>query len=155
MAWHDTLSNLRKELAQARAERSRQWAEQEAEQRRQRQRLSELAASLEIPSLLAEMNRVLLEGQGEVQTFSSWEPGEDDLQGENDALFTDEEDDQEESDVITSILDWEEDGEQEIAVDLGLIESGFYLQVNGVDTRVERGALERALVQAFRDELEL
>ena len=49
---------------------------------------------------------------------------------------------------------WDEAGEREIAVDLGLSEDGTYLQVNGVDIRPEGEALEQALVEAFRDELE-
>ena len=50
---------------------------------------------------------------------------------------------------------WDEAGEREIVVDLGLSEDGTYLQVNGVDIRMEAEALEQALVEAFRDELEL
>ena len=60
-----------------------------------------------------------------------------------------------EADVITDILTWEEGGELELAVDLGISDDGIYLQVNGVDIRTEREALEQALIEGFRDELNL
>jgi hypothetical protein len=43
----------------------------------------------------------------------------------------------------------------EIVVDLGLSDEGTYLQINGIEIRPEREALEKGLVEAFRDELEL
>ena len=67
----------------------------------------------------------------------------------------DEEDDEDDSDVITTVLSWDEAGELEIAVDLGLSEEGTYLQINGIEIRPEREALEKGLVEAFRDELDL
>ena len=36
-----------------------------------------------------------------------------------------------------------------------MAEDGIYLQVNGVDVRPEREALEAALIEAFRDELDI
>ena len=56
---------------------------------------------------------------------------------------------------ITTILSWVEGGEMEIAVDLGLSEGGIYLQINEIEIRPERDALEQGLIEAFRDELEL
>ena len=61
----------------------------------------------------------------------------------------------EESDYINVILTWEEDGEREIVLDLGFGEQGMSLLVNGVDIRLEQEAMERALVEAFRMQLEL
>ena len=58
------------------------------------------------------------------------------------------------SEAFTAFLSWEEDGEREIAVDLGVTDAGVYLRVNGKDTRQERRALEQALLRAFREELE-
>jgi hypothetical protein len=52
-------------------------------------------------------------------------------------------------------LSWVEGGEMEIAVDLGLSEGGIYLQINEIEIRPERDALEQGLIEAFRDELEL
>ena len=76
----------------------------------------------------------------------------DDELGRDD-LEADVEDDDEEA--ITNILSWDEDGDREIAVEIILDEEGVSLQVNGVEIRPEREALEQALVEAFRDELEL
>ena len=61
----------------------------------------------------------------------------------------------EDTDVITTILSWEEGGEMEIAVDLGLSDDGIYLQINEIEIRPEKEALEQGLIQAFRDELDL
>ena len=149
MAWRDTLGRLREELAEARAERQRQAAAEDAEIQQQREELSSLAAYLGLKQLLNEMNATLLNGQGDIETIVSWDaPAEDD---DDDVEIQEEE----EADLIATILTWDEAGEREIAVDLGLGEDGTYLQVNGVDIRLEAGALEQALVEAFRDELEL
>ena len=59
------------------------------------------------------------------------------------------------TDVVTTILSWDEGGELEIAVDLGLSDDGIYLQINEIEIRPERPALEQGLIEAFRDELEL
>ena len=149
MAWRETLRTLREELAEVRAERQRQAAAEDAEIRQQREELSRLANSLELSRLLNEMNATLLNGQGSIETIVSWEaPAE---AGDEDLDDTEEE----EGDLIAVILTWVEAGDREIAVDLGLGEDGTYLQVNGVDIRQESEALEQALVEAFRDELEL
>ena len=150
MAWQETLLKLREELASDRSERQQQAATEEEERGRQRARLTEFAASWEIPPLLAEMNRILLDGRGRVESLTSWETEEDE-----DPFYLDVGEDEEETDFVTAILSWDEQGEREIAVDLGLTDQGFYLQVNGADVRLDRGALERALVEAFREELEI
>jgi len=149
MAWRDTLGRLREELAEVRAERQRQAAAEDAEIQHQREELSRLVTSLGINQLLNEMNATLLNGQGDTETIVSWEAPA----GGDDEDVDDSE--EEEADLIATILTWDEAGEREIAVDLGLGEDGTYLQVNGVDIRLEAGALEQALVEAFRDELEL
>lgn len=158
MAWRDTLEDLEAELAEMREERLRQARVEEAEHQKQREQLSQLAASLEIARLLEEMNSILLKRGGQVETLPSWEATgeeeEDDLALP--PLFTDTEDDEDEdADYISFTLSWEEDGEREIIVDLGISDEGTYLLVNGEDTRPERNALERALVEAFRQEIEL
>ena len=154
MAWRETLSELKEELAQIRTERQRQAEVDEVEMKQQRNELSELAKTLAIEGMLADMNQTLLDGRGQVETIVSWDPGEDD---EGEIVFegADDEDDGEEADVIAVILTWEEGEDREVAIDLGVTDDGTYLQVNGVDVRPEREALEPALLQAFRDELEL
>ena len=149
MAWQDTLLELREELAEARAQRLQRASEEAAEISKQRDELTRLAASLGISDVLSEMNRTLLDGKGEIETIVSWEPEQED-----DDLSPDD-DDEEEADGISAFLTWEEAEEREIAVDLGLAEGGIYLQVNGVDIRPEREALEAALIEAFRDELDI
>ena len=153
MAWQDTLVELREELAAARAQRLQRAAEEAAEISKQRDELTRLAASLGISDVLSEMNRTLLDGKGEIETIVSWEPEQEDDDLSRDDRDGDE--DEEEADGISAFLTWEEAEEREIAVDLGLAEDGIYLQVNGVDIRPERDALETALIVAFRDELDI
>ena len=150
MAWRDTLRDLKVDLADIRAQRRRQTEEDQGEIDRQRRELIQLAETLQISELLTEMNASLLEGAGEVEKIISWEPYE----GDDEALELDD-DTVEEADVISGILTWQEGGDRELAVDLGISDNGTYLQVNNIDIRPEKEALEQALVEGFRDELEI
>ena len=149
MAWRDTLLQIREELADLRAQRRIQVEADQVEIDRQRKELTQLAGTLEITRLLEELNATLLDGQGAIEHIVSWEsdPDEDEPMLE-DAV-------EQEADVITDILTWDEGGELELAVDLGISDEGTYLQVNGIDIRAEGEALEQALVAGFRDELNL
>ena len=149
MAWLDSLSELKQELAGVRAERLSQTSADEAEMQKERDELSRLAESLAVSDLLAEMNATLLDGQGTVEKIVSWESDEE-YDGDEDAGL-----EEEDADVIALILTWEERGERELAIDLGVTDDGTYVQVNGIEVRAEREALEPALLQAFREELEL
>ena len=149
MAWRDTLMQIREELADLRIQRRRRVEADQVEIDRQREELTQLAATLGITQLLEEINATLLDGQGETEHIVSWEPDPNAQEPMR------EEDPEEEGDVITDILSWEEGGELELAVDLGISDQGTYLQVNGVDIRPEQEALEQALVEGFRDELNL
>ncbi len=149
MAWLDSLSELKQELAGVRAERLSQTSADEAEIQKERDELSRLAESLAVSDLLTEMNSTLLDGQGSVEKIVSWESDEED-DGDEEA-----DGDEEDADVIALILTWEERGERELAIDLGVTDDGTYVQVNGIEVRAEREALEPALLQAFREELEL
>lgn len=149
MAWLDSLSELKEELAGVRAERLSQTSVDEAEIQKERDELSRLAESLAVSDLLAEMNATLLDGQGSVEKIVSWESDEE-VDGDQDA-----DPEEEDADVIALILTWEERGERELAIDLGVTDDGTYVQVNGIEVRAEREALEPALLQAFREELEL
>ena len=154
MAWRDTLRGLRDELAEIRAQRQRERQADEEEQQAQRLELGRIGESLGLTGLLQEMNSVLLNGQGEVENISSWEE-ENEEDPDESLLMLDNLEELEESDYINAILTWEEDGEREIVVDLGFGEQGMSLLVNGVDIRLEQEALEQALVEAFRQQLEL
>jgi len=102
------------------------------------------------------MNNTLLDGNGAIETIVGWVTADDDLELEPGISMNGEEpDEDDDTDVITTILSWEEGGDLEIAVDLGLSDDGIYLQINEIEIRPERSALEQGLIEAFRDELEL
>ena len=156
MAWRDTLRELRDDLSESRAQRQRERQAEAAEQQDQRLELARVAESLGLSGLLQEMNSVLLNGQGQVENISSWEEDNEEDEGPDELspmLGNPEELD--ESDYINAILTWEEDGEREIVLDLGFGEKGMSLLVNGVDIRLEQPAVEKALAEAFRMQLEL
>lgn len=154
MVWRDTLRELRDELAEIRAQRQREMQAEEKAQQAQRLELTRIAESLGLTGLLQEMNSVLLNGQGEVENISSWEEEEEE-DSEESSLMPGNLEELEDSDYVNAILTWEEDGEREIVLDLGFGEQGMSLLVNGVDIRLEEEALEQALVEAFRQQLEV
>ena len=157
MAWRDTLERLKQELTEVRTQRQRRVEEEDAGLQKERDDLSRMAKDLGVDELLAEMNATLLDGKGEIQTIIGWESddGDPDLEGVISMNGDEPDDDDEDTDVITTILSWEEGGEMEIAVDLGLSDEGIYLQINEIEIRPERDALEQGLIVAFRDELDL
>jgi hypothetical protein len=159
MAWRDTLLGLRDELALARQERLALLQEENEEREQIRRQLSELASTLQIEHRLQEMNSVMLDGRGKIETFVSWEISEEDEEipvGLSDLEFLGSlGDDEEDTDVISLVLSWEEDGLRELDVDVGDSDDGIYLQVAGAEIRQEAEALEDALLEAFRSELEL
>ena len=158
MAWRDALRELTEELADVRAQRQERAAAEDAELAKARDELTGLAQNLDVAALLTEINATLLEGKGQIEAILSWEAGGDDDQDDDDLeLFGPETyaDPDEEEDVASSVLTWDEDGDREIAVEVIMSDDGISLQVNGVEVRPEREALEAALVEAFRDELEL
>ncbi len=151
MAWRDTLYALRDELAEVRAQRQARAAGEEARLNEDRNQLISLADSLEISRLLLEMNSTLLQDQGDVQRTDSWDT-DTELEDEEDDFDSDEDPYE---DAVITLLSWEEAGVREIAVEVISTPEGISLQVNGVVIRPDREALEQALVEAFRDELEL
>jgi len=157
MTWRDTLKGLKQELTEVRTQRQRRVEEEDAGLQKERDDLSRMAKDLGVDELLAEMNATLLDGKGEIQTIIGWESddGDPDLEGVISMNGDEPDDDDEDTDVITTILSWEEGGEMEIAVDLGLSDEGIYLQINEIEIRPERDALEQGLIVAFRDELDL
>ena len=155
MTWRETLQGLKDELTNVRAQRQRRLDEEAASLEKERDELSERAQELGIDELLAEMNITLLDGAGEIETIVGWVSANNDLELEPGISMNGEELDDDDTDVITTILSWEEGGDLEIAVDLGLSEDGIYLQINEIEIRPERGALEQGLIEAFRDELDL
>ena len=156
MSWRETLEGLKEELTNVRAQRERQVDEEKAGLQKERDDLSKMAQNLGVDDLLAEMNTTLLDGKGEIETIIGWVSDGDDLKSEPGiSMNGDEPEEDDNTDVITTILSWDEGGELEIAVDLGLSDDGIYLQINEIEIRPERNALEQGLIEAFRDELEL
>ena len=156
MSWRETLEGLKEELTDVRAQRKRQVDEEKAGLQKERDNLSKMAQNLGVDELLAEMNTTLLDGKGEIETIIGWVADGDDLESEPGiSMNGDEPEEDDNTDVITTILSWDEGGELEIAVDLGLSDDGIYLQINEIEIRPERNALEQGLIEAFRDELEL
>ena len=143
-------------MTDVRAQRKRQVDEEKAGLQKERDDLSKMAQDLGVDELLAEMNTTLLDGKGEIETIIGWVADGDDLESEQGiSMNGDEPEEDDNTDVITTILSWDEGGELEIAVDLGLSDDGIYLQINEIEIRPERDALEQGLIEAFRDELEL
>ena len=156
MTWRETLEGLKDELTNIRARRQSRVDEEAASLQKEREDLSNRAQELGINELLAEMNNTLLDGNGAIETIVGWATADDDLELEPGISMNGEEpDEDDDTDVITTILSWEEGGDLEIAVDLGLSDDGIYLQINEIEIRPERVALEQGLIEAFRDELEL
>ena len=161
MAWQDTLNDLREELADVRLGRLQRAEDDEAKLVKSHQEMAALSDSLGIGQLLSEMNTTLLEGRGEIETLVSWDQesdgGDSESDSDDDIGFNEPgpDNDEDDEETITNLLSWDEDGDREIAVEVILDEEGISLQVNGVEIRPERDALEQALVEAFRDELEL
>jgi len=156
MTWRETLEGLKEELTNIRARRQSRVDEEAASLQKEREDLSNRAQELGINELLAEMNNTLLDGNGAIETIVGWVTADDDLELEPGISMNGEEpDEDDDTDVITTILSWEEGGDLEIAVDLGLSDDGIYLQINEIEIRPERSALEQGLIEAFRDELEL
>ncbi len=157
MTWRETLEGLKEDLNEARAQRQKQVDEDEAGLKKERDGLSQTARELGVDGLLAEMNATLLDGKGKVETIVGWESSDEDLDIDPGISMNggEPDDGDDDTDVITTILSWNEGGEMEIAVDLGLSDEGIYLQINEIEIRPEREALEQGLIEAFRDELEL
>ena len=149
MDWTSELRGVKEELEPLRQERERQAIVEEAERQDRLAEVKKFFDSLKIEEMLGEMNRVLLAGQGNLEVYTPWDT-EESPAGEED-----EDGDYEESDSVSAVLGWDEGGPLEIAVDVGPGSDRYYLQVNGVDIRLEEDAIQQALLRAFRDELGL
>ena len=155
MTWRETLIHRKQDLVEVRANRERRVEEAEAGLKKEREDLSLMAQNLGVEQLLIEMNSTLLDGNGEIETIVGWEAAEedDDNLGSRISIIDAVPDDDEDAEVITSILSWDEGGVLEIFVYLGLSDEGIYLQINEIEIRPEREALEQGLIVAFKDEL--
>ncbi len=146
MPWRESLLQLKKELTAARVSRLERLEALDRQVAAEREELQSRQESLQISVLITEMNDVLLDGKGEVETTVEWESqdNEDLFEGEDDM-----------ADVITTALSWDEGEDLEVVVELVMLDEGLSLMVNGVQIRQDRDALERALLNAFREQLEV
>ena len=146
MPWRESLMTLKEEITAGRATRLERLEALERQVAAERQELLARQDSMQISALVAEMNDVLLDGQGQVDITIEWETEDDENQfeGEDDL-----------ADVITTALAWDEGEELEVVVELVMLDEGISLIVNGVQTRQDPDALERALLNAFREQLEI
>ena len=159
MNWKETIESLLPEIALIREERERIIADEESERDTGRAQITAIASDLEIMSLLENINRTIFGNSASIECSQSWNT--DDATATNDSNTQIPEDYEEEDgiDYVSTILSWDEqtkgESEREIAVDIGISVNGIYLQVNEIDVRPERTAVENALVEALREEIRL
>ena len=145
MPWRDSLLQLKEEISKARAARLERLEAFDRQVAAERQELLVRQESMQITAMVSEMNEVLLDGQGQVETTVEWDTEEEDrFEGEDDM-----------ADVISTALTWDEGEELEVLVELVMLDDGLTLLVNGVPIRQDPDALERALLNAFREQLEI
>ena len=145
MPWRDSLLQLKEELSSVRASRLQRLEAFDRQVSAEREELMARQESLQVTALVSEMNDVLLDGQGLVETTVEWEnEDEDRFEGEDDM-----------ADVITTALTWNEGEELEVLVELVMLDDGLALMVNGVQTRQDQDALQSSLIEAFREQLEV
>ena len=146
MPWRESLLQLRGEMTAARATRLERLQAFDRQVAGEREELLSRQESMQIAALVAEMNDVLLNGQGRVDTTVEWETDDEE------SLFEGEDD---MADVITTALTWDEGEELEVVVELVMLDEGISLMVNAVQIRQDPEALQRALLNAFREQLEI
>ncbi len=146
MPWRESLLQLRGEMTAARATRLERLQAFDRQVAGEREELLSRQESMQIAALVAEMNDVLLNGQGRVETTVEWETDDEE------SLFEGEDD---MADVITTALTWDEGEELEVVVELVMLDEGISLMVNAVQIRQDPEALQRALLNAFREQLEI
>ena len=159
MNWKETIESLLPEIALIREERERIIADEESERDTGRAQITALASDLEIMSLLENINRTIFGNSASIEFSQSWNA--DDVTATNDpnAQISADYEEEDGIDYVSTILSWDEqtkgESEREIAVDIGISVNGIYLQVNEIDVRPERTAVENALVEALREEIRL
>ena len=145
MPWRESLQQLKDELTSSRASRLERIEALDRQVAAEREELLARQESMQITALVTEMNEVLLDGQGLVENTVEWEADDEDrFEGEDDM-----------ADVITTALTWDEGEELEVLVELVMLDDGLSLMVNGVQIRQDQDALRKALIDAFREQLEI
>ncbi|CAI8351942.1 MAG: Uncharacterised protein [Chloroflexota bacterium] len=149
--WNEKLNLAASELESAREKRDDLIKETEAAIIRYQVEIETLFTELDVEKLLNDMNKVLFSGSGSLQVTKSWEDSSSADTEES------EEDDEEvqDTDFISCVLEWEENGERELAVDVGRDESGLYIEVNGHEISMDEETLQAAVLYAVKEELDL
>ena len=148
--WNEKLTLAASELESAREKRDDLIKETEAAIIRYQVEIETLFTELDVEKLLSDMNKALLSGSGSLQVTKSWEDSSSADTEES------EEDDEEvqNTDFISCVLEWEENGERELAVDVGRDESGLYIEVNGHEISMDEETLQAAVLYAVKEELD-
>ena len=149
--WNEKLNLAASELESAREKRDDLIKETEAAIIRYQVEIETLFTELDVEKLLNDMNKVLFSGSGTLQVTKSWE---DSSSGDTEESEEDDEEVQD-TDFISCVLEWEENGERELAVDVGRDESGLYIEVNGHEISMDEETLQAAVLYAVKEELDL
>ena len=173
MEWGEDLRKFRESIEAIRQQPTepREIGQEELDERLRL--IQEAFEDLRPETYLEEMNRVLLDGRGEVEVYLPWvadddeedededevadEDEEDEDDGDEDEDEDEDDEDEEEleaQDVASAILVWD-DGECELAIDVGLEGDRVYWQVNGDDVPTNDVSLREALKKAFAEEVGL
>lgn len=163
MAWREDLQTLREEVLAAITRAMGEPAEESPEDLRDREELYQLATSLQIAQLLVDLNEVVLSGAGRVESTSLLDYYDDedflfameDLDDDDDDDDEEEDDGPEEGEELRFSLFWDDSTECAVDVELGKVNGRIYLMVNGDEVRQSREVLETAVLDAFREEMEL
>ena len=155
MDWSEEMRQFRIELDSLRLERAQQIDLEEDERRSAIAQMEDAFQTLHVEALLVEMNRYLLDQRGEVNVYLPWDIESQDEIDENRVDEEEYDETQDDSDVFSAALTWDEEGVREVAVTVGIGVDDLYLRVNGADIRMKDDALRKALLRAFQDELGL
>tara|TARA_B100000029_G_C17496711_1_gene931191 strand:+ start:833 stop:1294 length:462 start_codon:yes stop_codon:yes gene_type:complete len=148
--WNEKLNLAASELESAREKRDDLIKETEAAIIRYQVEIETLFTELDVEKLLNDMNKVLFSSSGTLQVTKSWE---DSSSGDTEESEEDDEEVQD-TDFISCVLGWEENGERELAVDVGRDESGLYIEVNGHEISMDEETLQAAVLYAVKEELD-
>jgi len=149
--WNEKLNLAASEIESAREKRDDLIKETEAAIIRYQVEIETLFTELDVEKLLNDMNKVLFSGSGSLQVTKSWEDS-----GSADTEESEEDDEEvQDTDFISCVLEWEENGERELAVDVGRDESGLYIEVNGHEISMDEETLQAAVLYAVKEELDL
>ena len=156
---------LRTDLDTALSRTMGEAVEEAPESAQERAELYQVASSLQIAQMLVDLNEVVLRGAGRLESTSLM-----DYYDDEDMLFElvdDEDDDPEDEDdeadedsdegeELRFSLFWDDVTECAVDVELGKTGEGrLFVMVNGEEVRQQREVLETAVLEAFRDEMDL